>query len=811
MSSNSKITLYACSALALALMAGAAHAEQAAGAPAAAQDQTSLTEVVVTARRRAENIQSTPVSVSAISNDKIERLGVSNISQLTSLVPGVNFTSVGSPSNTLFSIRGMSKGVVGNAQPSVATYINEVPTSTLAAGLPTYDLENVQVLKGPQGTLFGRNTTAGAILATTKAPGTEYGAWGEATVGNYSWYEFQGAANLPVVADKVALRFATRIARRDGYTKNMSVPGQDFDDVHTNNFRASLLLTPIDDLTNLTVVDSTEDINNGPGSVLYGYYGGSLTNPALPWVNGRLLSVTPAVPCNGNPVCDAPAALQRQIAAGPRKAWNDLPPIAKVRTYSAINRTTWDVAGVTVKNIVGYREVSSETYSNTDGYDAAIINSLNLQNYKQFSEEFQVSGKALNDRLNWITGLFYFKSQPNGPARLTVQSFAQAGTPVSSPTSTPPLNGGTGSADFYTDSSKAVYGQVGYNLGDLSEKLSGVSIDVGLRYTEDTNKVCTVPGQLAASTPLQPSQCPSAALNNPSTKSNKLTYTIGANWQATPDIFAYGVMRRGYRGGGVNAPTFGGTLVPFQGYRPETVDDVELGLKTNFNYEQVRGRFNIAAYSSKYTGLIANISSASASAATGGADGDFNSANDPSGRSFYANVGDGKVRGIEVDLVVSPMEGLELNAGAAWIDKKITAVTLRLPSTIPVVYTPAALAATAFVAAPDYSYSFGASYTRSLPGDLGDVVFDLRYFKISQVQVAALMIPKWDRVDFTASWRDVGGTGVNLQAFVDNVLDDQSAVSPALTAQGVGVTSAIYQPPRMAGLRVRYAWGGERR
>jgi iron complex outermembrane receptor protein len=356
-----------------------------------------------------------------------------------------------------------------------------------------------------------------------------------------------------------------------------------------------------------------------------------------------------------------------------------------------------------------------------------------------------------------------------------------------------------------------VYGQVGYSLGDLSEKLSGVSIDVGLRYTEDTNKVCTVPGQLAASTPLQPSQCPSATLNNPSSKSNKLTYTVGANWQATPDVFAYAVMRRGYRGGGVNSPTFGGTLTPFQGYRPETVDDVELGLKTNFNYEQIRGRFNIAAYSSKYTGLIAAISTASATNATGGADGDFNSANDPTGRNLYANVGDGKVQGIEVDLVVSPMEGLELDAGAAWIDKKITAVTLQLPSTIPAVYTKSALAAAAFVASPDFSYSFGASYSRPLPGDLGEVILDLRYFKISQVQVNSILIPKWDRVDFTASLRDVGGTGVDLQAFVNNVLDDQSAIAPALSSQGLGLNTALYQPPRMAGLRVRYAWGGERR
>jgi iron complex outermembrane recepter protein len=805
------VILYATSALALAASCGARAEQNGSDASTAEAERSTIVDIVVTARRRAERLQSTPVSVSAVSNEKIQQLGITNIAQLTSLVPGVNFSSLGQPSNTLFSIRGRSKGVVGNAQPSVATYINEVPTSTYAAALPTYDLESVQVVKGPQGTLFGRNTTAGAILATTKAPTDELGGWGEVTLGSYHWEEFQGAINLPILGDKIGLRVATRIARRDGYTQNMTLPGQDFDDVHSNNVRGSLVLRPTDNLTNLTVMDYAQDNTHGAGVILYSYYGGSMANPALPWINGRLLSVSPAIPCNGNPVCDAPAALRRQIEAGPRKAWNNLPADSRSRTFSVINRTTWDIGSVTVKNIAGYRKVKVGTYSNVDGYDANIIDSFNLQDLRQFSDEFQVSGKSLNNRLSWIAGLFYFKAQPNGPNRLLVQSFAQAGTPLSSPTASPPLNGATGTADFFTDVSKAAYGQIGYNLGGISQALDGVSIDLGLRYTKDTNKACTIPSQLFAFAPPKPSDCPTAPLNNSSTQSSKLTYTIGLNWQATHDIFAYGVVRRGYRGGGVNTPRLGGTLVPFQGYSPETVDDIEIGIKSNFHFEQVRGRFNVAAYNSKYKGLIANISTASSSAVTGGPDGDFNSANDPGGRSFYSNVGEGRVRGVEAEFVLSPVRGLEFDLGAAWIGKKITSITLQLPSTIPVVFTPAALASTTFIAAPDYSYSAGANYTRTLSDTLGELSVDVRYFKISKVPYAALELPSYDRLDATLSWRDVGKSGLDLQVFVNNILNDASPVGPSLTSIGVGATSAIFQAPRMAGLRARFSWGGERR
>ena len=165
-------------------------------------------EIVVTARRTEEDIQSVPVSVTAFNADTLRSATIRDTQDLLVKTPGIFLAGSGGRENTNFSIRGQSKALAGNSAPGVISYFAEVPAPTLGSSIPTYDLSSVQVLKGPQGTLFGRNTTGGAILYYPTAPNYDIGGYVTAAYGNYDARILEGALNIPVVADIAALRVA---------------------------------------------------------------------------------------------------------------------------------------------------------------------------------------------------------------------------------------------------------------------------------------------------------------------------------------------------------------------------------------------------------------------------------------------------------------------------------------------------------------------------------------------------------------------------------------------------------------------------
>lgn len=173
-------------------------------------------DIVVTARRRSESAQTVPVSITAVGGEVIQRLGLQTTGDLQRLVPGVILNGAGSMSNSTYTIRGQGKAVTGPGLPSVITYLNEVPLPPIGSFTPTFDLDNVQVLKGPQGTLFGRNTTGGAVLVYTRAPSYDVNGYVQADIGNFNKHSFQGAVNIPIVSDVLAVRLAANIERNKG-------------------------------------------------------------------------------------------------------------------------------------------------------------------------------------------------------------------------------------------------------------------------------------------------------------------------------------------------------------------------------------------------------------------------------------------------------------------------------------------------------------------------------------------------------------------------------------------------------------------
>ena len=193
--------MLASSALAFAVSAPAFADSGEAEQPQASPSQPVSEDIVVTARRKAESIQSVPVAVQAFSSEILIKQNIHDTKDLQRLVPGVVFNGAGSDLNTTFTIRGQGRAVIGTISPSVQSYVNEVALPNWGAVIPTYDVANVQVLKGPQGTLFGRNTTGGAVLVYSQAPKHEFGGYASATLGDYSWHELEGAVNVPIVQD----------------------------------------------------------------------------------------------------------------------------------------------------------------------------------------------------------------------------------------------------------------------------------------------------------------------------------------------------------------------------------------------------------------------------------------------------------------------------------------------------------------------------------------------------------------------------------------------------------------------------------
>ena len=246
-----------------------AWAQSPAAEPAATEAAaTTIEDIVVTARRKEESLQNVPVAITALSGEQLEQKGLRSTEDLRSFVPGMNIGGQ-RRDDAQFFLRGQGPGVTQTGQrnfTSVATYFAEVPTAVAGPGV-FYDMASVQVLKGPQGTLFGRNTTGGAVLFEPRRPTWNNEGYVQATYGNYDFKQLEAVINVGIVPDKVALRVAGQFSRRDGFTKSVNT-GQKLDGRKYDAVRGSLLVAPADGIESLTIVDYRDKDNSGTSSIL---------------------------------------------------------------------------------------------------------------------------------------------------------------------------------------------------------------------------------------------------------------------------------------------------------------------------------------------------------------------------------------------------------------------------------------------------------------------------------------------------------------------------------------------------------------
>jgi iron complex outermembrane receptor protein len=771
------------------------------GAPAFAADtpatasSSAMEEIVVTAQRREESLSRTPVAVAALSARALEQQGIKTEADLQIAVPGL-LVRAGQDSNQInYSIRGQSIDTFSFSASAVQPYLNEVPLYTFTT-TGFYDLSSVQVLKGPQGTLFGQNVTGGAVLFTSTKPTNEFGGYGSVRVGNYDAKEFQGALNIPIVSEKIMFRGAFDLDRRDGFTKDI-VTGDRYGKVHRDSFRGSLVIAPTDSLENALMVDYSRLKGSPTPPVVYSVYEPGSTNNGIPLASTVALFYSPGL----DAAIGSPGAWGRYLAAhpnadpeglvaylvkqqqrGPFRVALDGATSTNARNFVLSNVTTFKVTDdFQIKNIFGY--VTSKTHQNVD-IDGTIYGiegggrfgeTHPIQRYKskQYSEEIQFQGKALNQRLSYTAGVYYYK--------LTADIFTNAYFLDLGPDIPVNLTNHTGNTQG--TETIAGYAQGTYDLSD-AVGLDGLSVTAGFRYTSQKVSNTVLPVDNDYNTP--------GLANSISDRFKKASWQFGIQEQVNPNLLIYAVTRRSFRTGGFNIfhvqrpglTTEGGSEFP-----PEIATDVEAGLKFQGRVGNAPARFNIAAYKE----WIKNIQRQVYVVDPG--TGQIESSTVP--------VPEAQIYGLEVDGVIEPVSWLSIGGSFAYTHAEFTKNTTTLFGTVNA-YGP-------FPDAPKVSGSVFTQLTFPIAGagtliGRGELYGQSKaYFSsLGNTVVPRSTIPGYHLANFRVELDEIGGTGLSISANLKNAFNKVYYVGGLALGQVLSFNSAVPGAPRTFFLEARY-------
>lgn len=517
---------------------------------AAAANPSGLEEVVVTARKVTENIQKAPVSVTVVTSKMLDAMSIANISQIDHLAPNLQYSPgfSGSSSGANFYIRGIGQtDFISTSDPGVSLYLDGVYVGrTMGAALDAADIERVEVLKGPQGTLFGKNTIGGAINVVTKRPSNESAGYVEGTLGNYQRMDARFSANVPL-SDSLFARISGVTRNNDGFAQRVK-DGVRVGDDNDVAGRVQLLWTPGGKMDVLLSVDGTRRRAHIAAH--------SATNVAASGGGDFFTLLT------GLDVLDFPPS------SDPQKInTTSVRPTDNLDVFGASAEVNWKLGGAKLKSITAYRKMDDQTAADFDG-TLAIYNDQEVnQQQNQFSQELQLSGSG--ESLKWIGGAYYLKEDIDEAIKnyfYTYYAFL-------------PYGSGVTTTNHLQTTNFAVYGQASYNL---TEKLS---LTAGARWTHEA-KDATL-GNADLPTPFN--------VSNRKSWSN-LSPRVGIEYQATDDVMLYASATRGFKSGSFNGRP--AAAAQFTSYDPEKVSAYELGMKSQWLDNRVR--LNAAGFWTQY-------------------------------------------------------------------------------------------------------------------------------------------------------------------------------------------------------------------
>ena len=727
-----------------------------------------LEEIRVTARRTEERLEDVPVAVSAFNEAAIEERRIITEYDLQVATPGL-LSRQGMASNYVsWTLRGQSVGSFSYSPPSVVTYFNEVPVGGLS-NTSFYDLESIQVLKGPQGTLFGRNTTGGAVTYSAKKPEDEFGGYIKHVTGNYDNTELEAAMNLPLT-DAIAVRFAGKTHARDGFQHNLL-----YDTYHNSidarSWRTTISISPADSkFENILSVQTGEYDGQNGAQTLHNAYGAdgaptSYTDPATGQTVGLDLtlasvhaanaegpgisSTNPIVNQYFNGVEDYLVKRRTGQAGGFWDSWADLKDgdqshNADQRMIS--NITSYELSdNITIKNIYGYNKMFTNDCLDIDGSPYGWIDihgglapTIDGTQYKagcyvfgieNWSNELQVIGDY--GALRYIVGVFFADEE------------RPEFSPISIATDLTSLNLYYGNYDAVTDTeSQALFGHVTYEMSD------SLTIAAGVRYTQEDYTVTFTESKPGYPTLLNGMVPTDQDHKDPS-------WEISATYSASEDLTVYGAARSSWRSGAFNQTS--GYFYPNGDYmRPEKVQDFEVGMKFSGLLGNVPARVNLALYQMEVEDVQRTIYIVlpTGPAATAG------------------NVNEAEIQGFELDASFEPTEWLQIGGSFAYTDAKYTD-PLALYGGQTFYFGP-------YSDTPETSYSLFFNVAKDI-GDMGELSLrgelyaqdEWYYSQTADSASPNTTIPSYELINMRAEWSGMYGTNVSMAVFARNLTEEK--------------------------------------
>lgn len=792
---NRSAGLYRSAFAAMVLVAPVAALAQAAPGNAAPPQAAALEEVVVTARRRDENLANVPIAITAISPEQLSERSIRTDSDLQLAVPGLTIRQTQGNNSLTYSIRGQSADTFSNSPSAVVTYLNEVPL-TISGASTFFDLASVQVLKGPQGTLFGRNATGGAVLYTSAKPADELQASLRTRVGNRDLAEVEGMLNVPLVEDKVLLRGAFNAIERDGYIHNI-LDDEDLGETDRQSGRISLAVKPNEQLENITMVQfSNTDSTNTGASYTYSVYQCGDTNNGVALTCNAGLLFSPAL----DAAFQTPGAWASYLAAHPDAYPAGLPAyvdeqrrIGAYRTrhpagadhesddWMVTNTTTYELTGdMRLKNIFGASRSQVDSEQPQLGAPFVTILTKNLVtgesgnelDVESYSNELQLQGAALDEALNYIAGLYLQRAQTD---TLWPQTYFDV-SPVLAPSSV--------TSNFRaTNETQAVYAQGSYDLGGLTG-VENLRFTAGARYTWEHVDF----EQLGASTYTADAPDQSETYSDPS-------WELGLEYQATDSLLTYIKTRGSFRSGGFNgaAPpidadaTGGGNI-----FDSETTQDVEAGLKFRGTVAGRAAMLNVAIYN-QWIDDVQRVEFP-----------DPDGAGPVASISVTANVPEEEIKGIEVEASIMALSWLELGVAGAYTDAEFTDNEVNLFGNVysygPVGDTPEQSG----VAWARIEFPTRDGVGRiSLRGEIyaqSEQFFSNTYDSLGP----GTRLDGYELLSARLDWKEIVGTKFSAALFGKNLSDEEYFVGGMTLASALGHNAAAVGEPRTYGLELSY-------
>lgn len=573
-----------------------------------------LDSVVITARKREENLQDVPIAVTGIGAEKLRDEQITDLSEIAAQVPSFTFQSQNSMESEMF-IRGVGSVRLNGAtsDPSIGTFLNEVYVGRRGAATPPiFDLARVEVLRGPQGTLFGKNIVGGAINLITATPQSEFDAGGSISLGNYSSILGEGFVTGPI-SENMAGRLAVYREAHDGYATNI-INGQELEDKNAFAGRGSLLWDLSDDVTLSLIADYSQDRSGGPSRH-------AVDDPN----QAGFGFITPNIP------------------EDPRVNVSPYQQYADRDTAGLTARLDWDFGPValTYLSAVRYGEGAGRWTQAGAGSPPSLTDSTLTQNemYQGFTQELRLTSDPANS-LRWIVGGYFLNENVTRKSQNTAISFLPGGPGGTRDT----LDGDNIFIGHSGTRSYALFGEAEYDLSDT------LTLAVGGRYTTDEKDLRSqavvldvgMPGDLFSPAPLR---APYDVTVEDSW--SEFTPKVALNWQPAEDVLLYASYASGYKGGGWQGAT-ANAFAASEAYNPETAATYEVGLKAD--WFDSRLRTNLAAFYTDFKDLQVEL------------------LDDVNLTLVVANAADAVIQGFEFEVTGQATDWLTLFASGSLLD-----------------------------------------------------------------------------------------------------------------------------------------------